>query len=72
MRDRLVGELSGGWQRLMLIARVWVTEPDALLMDEPTNHLDLAKIFRLERWLNARRAACRLLIASHDREFLDA
>ncbi len=36
----------------MLIARVWVNEPDALLLDEPTNHLDLGKIFKLERWLH--------------------
>ena len=71
MRDRLVGELSGGWQRLMLIARVWVGEPDALLMDEPTNHLDLAKIFRLEQWLNREARGVPLLVASHDRDFLD-
>lgn len=71
LRDRLVGELSGGWQRLMLIARVWVTEPDALLMDEPTNHLDLAKIYQLERWLNTEARGVPALIASHDREFLD-
>jgi len=72
MRDRLVSELSGGWQRLMLIARVWVSEPDALLMDEPTNHLDLAKIFRLEQWLNREARTVPLLVASHDRDFLDA
>lgn len=72
MRDRLVSELSGGWQRLMLIARVWVSEPDALLMDEPTNHLDLAKIFWLEQWLNREARNIPLLVASHDRDFLDA
>ena len=72
MRDRLVSELSGGWQRLMLIARVWVSEPDALLMDEPTNHLDLAKIFQLETWLNREARSVPLLVASHDRDFLDA
>jgi len=72
MRDRLISELSGGWQRLMLIARVWVSEPDALLMDEPTNHLDLAKIFRLEQWLNREARNMPLLVASHDRDFLDA
>ena len=53
MRDREVSRLSGGWQRLMLIARVWINEPDALLLDEPTNHLDLGKIIQLERWLKA-------------------
>ncbi|RYG55465.1 ABC-F family ATP-binding cassette domain-containing protein, partial [bacterium] len=34
-----IGQLSGGWQRLALIARGWVTQPDLLLLDEPTNHL---------------------------------
>jgi ATPase subunit of ABC transporter with duplicated ATPase domains len=70
LRDRPLRELSGGWQRLALIARVWVTEPDALLLDEPTNHLDLAKIQMLEGWLGACRVP--MLIASHDRRFLDA
>jgi ATPase subunit of ABC transporter with duplicated ATPase domains len=72
MRDRLVSELSGGWQRLMLIARVWVTDPDAMLMDEPTNHLDLTKIFKLETWLNREARNIPLVVASHDRDFLDA
>ncbi|WP_423067972.1 ABC-F family ATP-binding cassette domain-containing protein [Devosia sp. CN2-171] len=72
LRDRKVSELSGGWQRLMLIARVWVTDPDALLMDEPTNHLDLSKLFRLEEWLNRDARNVPLVIASHDRDFLDA
>src|SRR4051812_24440700 len=39
MRERKLSALSGGWQRLALIARVWVTDPDVLLLDEPTNHL---------------------------------
>ncbi|HWA17991.1 MAG TPA: ABC-F family ATP-binding cassette domain-containing protein [Devosia sp.] len=72
MRERLVSELSGGWQRLMLIARIWVNEPDALLLDEPTNHLDLGKILLLERWLNAEAGNMPVVIASHDRAFLDA
>ncbi len=51
------------WQRLAMLARIWVTEPDVLLLDEPTNHLDLSKINQLERWINrsaARCAACHL------------
>jgi ATPase subunit of ABC transporter with duplicated ATPase domains len=72
MKARLVGQLSGGWQRLMLIARIWVNEPDALLLDEPTNHLDLGKIVLLERWLNANVRSLPVIIASHDRGFLDA
>ena len=72
MRDRPVSQLSGGWQRLMLIARIWVNEPDALLLDEPTNHLDLSKILMLERWLNTNTRNMPVIIASHDRGFLDA
>jgi ATPase subunit of ABC transporter with duplicated ATPase domains len=72
MRDRTVSRLSGGWQRLMLIARVWINEPDALLLDEPTNHLDLGKIIQLERWLKGATRSMPVIIASHDRGFLDA
>ncbi|RWF39557.1 MAG: ABC-F family ATP-binding cassette domain-containing protein [Mesorhizobium sp.] len=72
MRERAMRALSGGWQRLALIARVWVTDPDVLLLDEPTNHLDLAKIGQLENWLNALPREVPVIIASHDRAFLDA
>jgi ATPase subunit of ABC transporter with duplicated ATPase domains len=64
--------LSGGWQRLMLIARVWVTDPDLLLLDEPTNHLDMEKIVLLEDWLRTGLGEVPVIIASHDRSFLDA
>ena len=72
LRQRALSELSGGWQRLAMLARVWATEPDVLLLDEPTNHLDLAKIALLEDWLNALPRDVPVLIASHDRAFLDA
>lgn len=64
--------LSGGWQRIALLARVWATEPDLLLMDEPTNHLDLNRIGLLQRWLNDVAYGTPFLVASHDRAFLDA
>jgi ATPase subunit of ABC transporter with duplicated ATPase domains len=70
LRDRPLQALSGGWQRLALIARAWITEPDVLLLDEPTNHLDLAKIQMLERWIARNRIP--MVVASHDRIFLDA
>ncbi|MEM7225528.1 MAG: ABC-F family ATP-binding cassette domain-containing protein [Pseudomonadota bacterium] len=72
MRALPVSALSGGWQRLMLLARVWVTDPDALLLDEPTNYLDLEKILSLENWLEAWASHMPVVIASHDRAFLDA
>ncbi|ANY78994.1 ABC transporter [Microvirga ossetica] len=64
--------LSGGWQRLALIARAWITQPDLLLLDEPTNHLDLEKLFKLEAWINNAGYTAPIVVASHDRDFLDA
>ncbi|TCH96650.1 ABC-F family ATP-binding cassette domain-containing protein [Roseococcus sp. SYP-B2431] len=72
LRDRPLAALSGGWQRLALLARTWITRPDILLLDEPTNHLDLEKIALLESWIAGPAARTPMLIASHDRSFLDA
>lgn len=72
LRTRTLARLSGGWQRLALLARVWVTDPDMLLLDEPTNHLDLAKIAQLEDWINNVPRDVPIVICSHDRAFLDA
>jgi ATPase subunit of ABC transporter with duplicated ATPase domains len=72
LRQRPLKHLSGGWQRLAMLARALVTEADVLLLDEPTNHLDLARIGQLENWLNALPGEMPVVISSHDRAFLDA
>jgi len=71
LRDQPLAALSGGWQRIALLARVWVAEPDVMLLDEPTNHLDLSRIGFLQNWLNTTARTTPLVIASHDRAFLD-
>jgi len=72
MRPRPLKQLSGGWQRLAMLARVLVTDADILLLDEPTNHLDLARICHLENCLTALPREMPIIVASHDRAFLDA
>ena len=71
LHDRKLAALSGGWQRMALIARAWITEPDLLLLDEPSNHLDLDRLAVLEDWLRFQTPGTGMIIASHDRAFLD-
>jgi iron complex transport system ATP-binding protein len=40
--DKLVGEMSAGQQRRIMIARALVASAEMLLLDEPTNALDIA------------------------------
>ncbi|ADO44136.1 ATP-binding cassette domain-containing protein [Ketogulonicigenium vulgare] len=72
LRLRKISELSGGWQRAMLLARAAIIEPDLLLLDEPTNHLDFGRIGILQNFINALPRSTALVTTSHDRDFLDA
>lgn len=72
LQHKMLGALSGGWQRTAMLAAVWVGAPDLLLLDEPTNHLDLNRIALLEGWLAALPRKVPVVITSHDRAFLDA
>jgi ABC transport system ATP-binding/permease protein len=68
--DALMGTLSGGWQRRVLLARALVAEPDLLVLDEPTNHLDIEAMRWLEGFLADYPGT--VLFVTHDRVFLQA
>jgi ABC-type lipoprotein export system ATPase subunit len=67
-RDHLPGELSGGEQQRVAVARALILEPDLILADEPTGNLDgtsaSAVLDLLVRMVRERQKS--LLLVTHD------
>jgi ATP-binding cassette subfamily F protein uup len=61
--------LSGGERARLLLARLFATPSNLLVLDEPTNDLDLETLDLLEEVIAD--YAGTALIVSHDRDFLD-
>jgi ATPase subunit of ABC transporter with duplicated ATPase domains len=70
--EKRVASLSGGERLRAALACTLAGEapPQLLILDEPTNHLDLDSIAAVEAALRGYDGA--LLVASHDRDFLEA
>jgi ABC-type Mn2+/Zn2+ transport system ATPase subunit len=67
LSQRLIGELSGGEQRRMLIARALAQDADLILLDEPLAGLDATAQHDLLALLDdLRREDKTLFVATHD------
>jgi ABC transport system ATP-binding/permease protein len=67
--EQEVGNLSGGQQKRLALAKLLIDEPDFIILDEPTNHLDLDMIEWLEDYLRSPNIT--LFMVTHDRYFLE-
>ncbi len=67
--EKTVGQMSGGEQKRLDLARVILEDPDFLILDEPTNHLDVEMIEWLEQFLSQQ--GLTIFIVTHDRYFLE-
>ncbi|MFC6288366.1 ABC-F family ATP-binding cassette domain-containing protein [Nocardioides sp. GCM10027113] len=68
--DRPLGSLSGGQAARATLVAVLLSRHDVLLLDEPTNDLDARGTALVEEVVAGHRGP--VLVASHDRAFLDA
>jgi ABC-type branched-subunit amino acid transport system ATPase component len=72
VRDRLAGNLPGGQQRLVELARAAIGKPRLLCLDEPSSGLnteEVGQLMQMLRHLNAQ--GMTILLVSHDMTLVD-
>ena len=68
MRNKKVGEISGGQKQRAVIARAFASDPDLFVLDEPTVGMDDKSLFDFYRLMShaARRHGKSVLLVTHD------
>jgi heme exporter protein A len=72
VRNERVSAFSRGMVQRLALCRVFLHEPELLLLDEPFSALDVEGAELLERELAARRGRATFLVATHEPERLES
>lgn len=70
LRNRQIGQLSGGQLQKVLIARALCTEPKLLLLDEPTASLDVQSKTSIYSLLKDINKDMTIIVVTHDTGFI--
>lgn len=72
-KDRLPGELSGGEQQRVVIARALVNNPGVIIADEPTGNLDPERSMEIMRLLEKiNDLGSTVIVITHEKELVDS
>lgn len=72
LRERQIGQLSGGQMQKTLIARTLLQKPDILLLDEPTASMDAASRTRIYDILRELNKELTIVAVTHDMSFVSS
>lgn len=66
LRDKSFDQLSAGQQQRVLLAKLWMQDPDIMLLDEPFDHLDIPHQYMLKQSIMGQKARGKaVVIVSH-------
>lgn len=65
VRNRRLGELSGGMKQRVLLAQALLGRPEVIILDEPTAGLDPKERIRMRNFISRVGFECIILIATH-------
>lgn len=72
LRQRQIGQLSGGQMQKMLIARALLQKPEILLLDEPTASMDAVSRTRIYDILRDLNKEMTIVAVTHDMSFVSS